>query len=241
MSADLRRLMAYYEASYPPGLTGGGEPEPGGPFIAGDFGVVLGEYDASIPETITAVDGRVTQIAPVSGSWGVIPKQDSAAAQPWTGTRTIGGRNALEVKGLQRLSIVTPLISTPTTVAVVFQSDLASISNYAQIYGDGRAVYAQSATRWALYAGTDIAGPTIDVAPHAFVSIYDSTLSEFWADGIMVGGPANCGGTAQTSVILGSGSGYYFTGLVGHAIYYDGRITDPAGLSAALKTRWGTT
>jgi hypothetical protein len=213
------------------------------PFDAAAWGTVLGDFDASNPASITEVGGRVSAIAATTGTLPT-PGQGNAAGQPWTGTRQINGRNAFEFKGGQNLEVylsgIGANIPQPFTMAVVFAADETAGGNYPQVFGDSCSFY-HSNGFWRMYGGSEVGGPTVDLAPHCFVGIYDADVSEFWEDGTLrpVG---RVGFGYQTYVTLGAGMSvaYPFTGIEGQVIYFAGRVADPGGLANALAARWGT-
>jgi hypothetical protein len=239
-------VQAVYDTSYPPSVfdgDGNGGPEPGGPFVATEWGTVLTEYDFSDASKITATAGAVSAVAPTSGDLGLSITQANAAEQPRTGRVAPSGLGALNFGPNNRLVCnVVPVKPQPHTLVLVAVNDIPS---YATLIGDYGEILMNSGMYQLLAAGTVQSTVAADLAWHVFVGVLDAANSHLWIDGVLVAsGDTGPVGTYTDMSYFSVGNyysgGYGWQGGIGHALGYYGAPADIPGLSASLKTKWGT-
>lgn len=217
-------------------------------FDPAEWGTVLGDFDASNPASITAAAGRVSSFAPSSGTLAPMGDGGLPNKQPFTGTRTIGGKNALEGQGAHSLHGPSGTVPQPFTVAIVLAVDslAGNASNYGQAFGDPASIYMSTVGGgnygWMMYAGGTYPGPPLDLAPHANVCVFNGAASAWAIDGVAyAGGNPGPQYLPNEVSILGAPTSYFLDGIVGQLIYYAGAVADPVGLSAALAHEWAIT
>jgi hypothetical protein len=210
------------------------------PFTPSEWGTVLGDYDASDISKITLVSGKVSQLAPKSGSLGAAA-QSNAAMRPVSG----GFQNGLNtiIYGPDTLLIYSlPVVQPPpVTVAVAYAVNNPNITT--TIFGDYPELYVQDVKYTMLSAYTIPTNVPVDTNWHIAVCIFNGTQSEFWLDGVLrASGDVGSDPVYSrlTWIVLGNyhSGGYGHNGPIGQTTYYQGVVASPAGLSAALIDKW---
>jgi hypothetical protein len=214
-------------------------------FDASEWGTVLLEYDASYTSTITdAGGGAVSAWAPKSGSVGATLAQGTAANRPITGTRTQNGLNVLDFDGTNDLlSVDIADEAQPLTIALVCFTDDGTLSNRQPI-GTGspsQPCFLTTVTSWRYHAGTTQTSSVNSSTTPMVILIgqFNGASSAFWVNGAQRTA-MNPGAFGTHTVSVGGqfpGSNFW-NGWIGHIIYYDGTVSDLAGLDGALNEKW---
>jgi hypothetical protein len=218
---------------------------PAAGFNAASWGTVYGEYDFARPERVTASAGAVSSVGSSSGTWGAIA-QATGTAQPTTGTITQNGLNVLDFDGTADvLDGALVNVVQPVTLVVVCKSDNLDSAQHtvSGTTAAGPTLFV-NADVWQSYAGAVIGSSKAeDALWHVVLGIFNGASSSLWVDGVQVA-TGNPGAAGTDYYAVGASAHpsfrYFWNGAVAHAIYYNGVVANPAGLSAALKTRWGT-
>jgi hypothetical protein len=220
--------------------------------------VMAAWYDASASNTVTASVGKVSRWADKSGS-GNHATNGAAATQPGTGTRTIGGRNAIEfgLGGTKRfLAMSNSVDFVDRCVIGVFAIDTTGVSaqfigspdgSNKQIgYGTNRWRIAAAGNNWINGATGDVATTnTYDNAPH-MVSYEGGSTLKFFIDGaqdLSTEGRENTAayGLQTLGMFSPSASTAFFDGLMGELIIL-ASIPSPGDrqmLEGYLAHKWG--
>lgn len=186
---------------------------------------------------ITSSGGAVSAYADMSGLRNNAT-QGTAANQPTTGTRTIGGKNALDFDGVNDFfnlpnAVFNNLTSGSFTLVVVGQSDPTVAGQYFFGTSSGQRVYIQTQTSTNQFfarfgPGTELTltanqNPTIPSITIA-TSEGSSDLCTFEVNGISAGSGTKAYSGGPASVNLGSfnagGSGF-LDGLISEVIIWE--------------------
>jgi hypothetical protein len=215
-------------------------PATGATFTASTWGTVLSEFDFSDTTKYTQSAGRVSAVAPSSGSQGVSPVA-TGTEQPYTG-RTLNGLPVLDFQGAQRLVVDVVDEALPVTLAILCATDiLTPIGANSQVLGNSATqptLYFNGGT-WRYYDGTEIISATaIDTNYHVILGIFNGASSQLLLDGVQIA-TGNPGTTPLIDIHIGADTGTaWWDGPVAHVLYYDGVVANPAGLTAALNAKW---
>ena len=198
------------------------------------FGLA-GWWDAADAATITASGGAVSQWNDKSGNARHVVQ--AGAAKPVTGTRTIGGKNALDFSADELA--VTMTINQPITQFVVAQSDVAAPGN-CQIVTPPTMYLTSSG--WNMYAGANVSlGKAGDTLPHALSALFNGASSQMWIDGVLAGSgnPHTYGWSGPTGI--GSAANPW-DGLIAEVIFYNRVLStvERQQVESYLATKWGT-
>lgn len=188
--------------------------------------------DASDAATITQAAGLVSQWNDKSGN-GNHATQGTGANQPTTGTRTIGGGNAIAFDGVDdQLELPSALYSITTgdsTLFVVFAKDdtRALARPFAGSNGGNRyGVYGDNAfTGVSFISGANGAQPfdlwTQNTNPHTFVGYRNGTTLYSNMVTAVAGSASNSGATNFTLTGLTVGNNTSFFGIIRLALLYN--------------------
>lgn len=207
-------------------------------YTPSDWGTVLGDYDFSKTSTITATGGDVSSVSPSSGSFGSIAA--SGVEQPKTGIRTQNSLNVLDFDGNDKLILDIPDRTMPLTVAVVYCND--NPSKDTTVFGDSIEIYCSGGFYYMLSNSSFInTGVLVTNKWTVLVGVFNGSSSELWIDGIRVW----TGSLVSDSIDLNfvsvgnyKSSGYGVDGGMGQITYFDGVVSNPSGLSGALRDKW---
>ena len=209
--------------------------------------------DASDAASITESGGLVSQWSDKSGNNRHATA--SSTARPTTGTRTVGGRNALDFNGTAN-SMATGGSAFPTaathTVFLVYQLDSASQSRTsvlltAATIGDQEirvAGFGSTAVQYVFNnnLGTTMASTAIGLGPIVF-SAREATASMRSAGaGVVSTTSGSAFAWSSGSMLIGSRTaGNYVDGLLCEVIIYPTTLTDSqtASVEAYLAAKWG--
>lgn len=213
----------------------------GGPPVAGYWVW----YDASDVASITESGGLVSQLADKSGN--SIHLTASGVQRPTTGTRTQNGLNVLDFNGtLNGLAATFGSRTTNRTIFAVALSDVGTGGSnivgmsFGGLYTDAPLV------RFAVYAGTAMAGRTIVTSANVHTAIVQAAANDRLYFNGTLDTDGNAGGTtAATAVALGSAVDYgsfWWNGWIAEAIIYESVLSDGdrGSVEAYLKAKWGT-
>jgi Concanavalin A-like lectin/glucanases superfamily len=211
---------------------------------AAAWGTVYGEYDASNAASITAAAGKVSSVAVTTGTFAAIT-QATGANQPSTGTVTSpSGRNALVFDGNDVLASGSFTAAGNGTLVLVVKSNNLDAANHQPLGYPGPNVYVNT-DHWGFYMGAavDSTSPTEDANWHVIAAVFAGASSVLWYDGVTIAS-GNIGGSLSSSnnFYLGAQNtgNVGLVGAIGTLIIYNGIVANIPGMSAALKTRWGT-
>ena len=165
------------------GLGGGGQG-----FAPTDIGALALWLDAADSNTITQVDGNVSQWDDKSGQANHVT-QGLAASQPLTGTRSQNGMNVLDFDGGDYLKndVFGPFVQ-PSTIIVVAAQDNTNNTWYVDGGSTGggsqRNAIGGDYGAYKIYGGAILnTGVAIDTAAHIRVGIFNGTSSKAYIDG----------------------------------------------------------
>jgi hypothetical protein len=201
------------------------------------WGTVVEEFDFSRTDLITESGGLVSQVNGTQGNYNVA--QGTGIRQPTTGTRTApSGLNVLDFTD-DYLAVDIVNVPQPLTVAIVCSSDNPDNNNRQAWSNTATEPTIYTLTTYRFYAGGD-ANTTVgdDAGWHVIVGIFNGASSSLRIDEVEFTG--NPGGNGQQFISIGGtvSGGFYWDGMVAHAILYQGAVADPSGLSAALNAKW---
>ena len=197
-------------------------------------------FDASDETTITESSGSVSQWDDKSGN-GHHLTQGTGSYQPTTGTRTIGGLNALDFDGANdTIGVLTGGIPVEHSMFVVSSMDAAGPSWSRLLSGDsGPSILygAESATTeyiCAYHDGTAWLGlsantPAIDISGDKILCATNtSTTATPYVDGVAQNTKNTTGfvATSGFQVCSNSATNQYFDGLVGEIIVIGFAVND---------------
>lgn len=206
-----------------------------------------GWWDSSDLNSIISSGGDVSQWNDLSGNGNHLV-QATGANQPKTGTRTLGGLNAIDFDGVDHFMDVTygATITQPNTIFAVAQSDVATGQQYIMggVDATDRNILIMNATPvWDLYAGTDLPGGSADTSPHAFGGVFDGVSSELFVDGLsQATGDVGAGDSAGLTVGRRYATPFrYWNGIICELIVIDGTLStaDRQNVEGYLAWKWG--
>lgn len=212
-----------------------------GHVVSAGLPVVTGlqiRYDPSNAASITSSGGLVSQLADLSG-FNRHAVQGTSANQPVTGTRTIGGLNALDYVN-DLLDVVT-YVDQPLTVFMVAASDNPdSATHMAMAQFNGATSWlGVSADRY-YWKGIDT-GVTENADPHLFSLHLNGASSAAYVDGTAVG-TGDAAATPLYNWFLGSDTVNHWDGPIGELLVYAPALntTDRQSVENYLRAKWGT-
>lgn len=225
--------------------SGGRRPSGVAPTVAAATppGTPFAWYDPSDTSSITASVNVVSQINDKSGNAHHLTPVSTGCT---SGLVTINGLNVLSAFTATTGQMVSGSITQAQPIIVYAVGKLmAAAPAGAQIIGnDGIAPTVFAATGvWTIYAGTVVNSVTaIDTTAHVFGATFNGASSSATLDGtsILSGVNAGASGFAAKRICLSAntaGSNWGTTSLIGEVVYY---LTDPGGVPAYLKAKWGT-
>lgn len=204
-------------------------------FVAGSWGTVIANYDASVSASITVGSG-VTGIADQGPNGYNLDNTSLAGFQRPTYTDTQNGLNVLTYAAqFTNPTTITTLVQ-PYTIAVV-----AACTAAGWIFSLGGVAYRFeriAGPAWRIYTGAIGNYGTADSSWHVHVIIVNGSSTKGYVDGSLIATVDPSTGSATTVALVGNNTS--MTGKYGQGILYGGAVSDPAGLSNALKTKWGT-
>ena len=219
-------------------------PAGGGGWEPTDLTGLTAWFDASDTSTITHNAGAVSLWSDKSGNGNTV-SQGSSAAQPTTGTRTIGALNALDFSSGDYIYRNSVPHTQPLTLAMIAQTDNATPSANAfvtYLTPASVGIRGYGINDWTINAGGHVlAGTDADTSPHLLVAVFNGASSEIRLDGTSLA-TGNAGTTANAAIAIGgSNVGALWDGLVGEWIDCAGALsgTDLASLESYLMTKWG--
>jgi hypothetical protein len=227
----------------------GGTPVPGS-FAPADDPALLAWYDASDAATVTATGGLVSAWASKAGAGSL----SGGASPPRTGLRTIGGCNALDFAGTNRLSGgVTLPASGNVAIHAVLAIDSVTSAFAAALAMDAARDFqidAASATQFSGRLNATGIGDTVALSGGPFTGtlllsvVFDRTgagTSQVWINGALAGSGAYATAldSAQMLLIMANRSQNAFVdGAVGEVVV-TGDVTNRAQYEAYLAAKWG--
>ena len=228
----------------------GGTPPTGGGWTPAALTNLAGWWDASDLATITAVGGKVSQWSDKSPAANHLT-QPTAASQPATGTRTIGGHNALEFQQTPMAAAGLLHVGDQSFLAVVLADPGAKAIIGSDGTGDGYEWRRDdSGVMQLLREGVAVLGSSttvLDSAAHAVAVTHPKTAPiAFYLDGAPDGTGGTYDGSWAATWLLrvggyAGGSGEPWRGLIAELVAVDGVVsaTDLANWNAYCHTKWG--
>jgi hypothetical protein len=222
-------------------------------FVPGDDAGVIVWYDADTPTTLTASGGVVSSWLSRAGTQTL--GQVDVGSRPATGTRSIGGRNALDFNGTDRMSgpVAVPADGN-VAVHAVLAIDSVTSAFAAILSMDGAAadfqVDANSATQFDGRMNVSGIGASVALTGGPFSGarilsvVFDRTGSgtfRVFVDGVERGTSAYTASLDATQVLYlmsNRSQNAYVDGAVGEVIVTR-TVTNRALYHAYLSARWG--
>lgn len=199
------------------------------------------EYDASNAASLSG--------SPTLTAWNDLSGNGyhlaTATGSPTTGSRTIGGLNAIDFASA-RMSVDIPDQAQPLTVYFVVQSDVTSDSSptkYEFLGGDpafGGTNMGHIFDEWVADNLESFIG--VDGTAHIVGAVYDGAGSVIWVDSTEVTGNPGSGGLNKIHIGSRGNDAAAFDGAIGHVLVYTAAhdATERAAVRTALQAQWST-
>jgi hypothetical protein len=209
--------------------------------------------DASDASTITQVAGAVSQWNDKSGN-GNHATQGTGSSQPITGTRTIGGLNALDFDGSNDFMSLTSSIAATSgiTCFAVCEADTVAAQG-AMITGSasGSPIFQTRTSTpnfaWVTWGVAERLGTSAisSATPYLVAGRSSAAGSNLYASGLAAA--SNATNPAYSAPLTGVGgfsaAGLNFNGKIASVLVYDRVLSNSEmnQIGAYLSTKWGTT
>lgn len=199
------------------------------------------EYDSSNSGSLTG--------SPTLTAWNDLSGNGyhlgTATGSPTTGSRTIGGLNAIDFASA-RMSVDIPDQTQPLTVYFVLQSDVTADSSptkYEFLGYDpsvGGTDMGQIFDEWTAGNLESLIG--VDGTAHIVGAVYNGASSVIWVDSTEVTGNAGTSGLNKIHIGNRGNDGAAFDGAIGHGLFYTAAhdATTRSAVRTLLQAQWST-
>lgn len=208
-------------------------------------------HDVSDSDTVTESSGSISQIDDKSGN-GIHLVQATGSLQPQLQSAHQNGLDTALFDGtddtMKSASSITENAQVNTVYIVVRMASASGTDNVFDGYGgtDRSTLFANSGTRWALFAGSTLSDGASDLINNSnyyiIKCIFNGSSSEIITDNTTDVGPGNAGADGMAGLTLGSRQdGAQCSNIyLGEIIWFDGEITggDDTNMWTFLNNKW---